>query len=264
MSSQAAVAAGATLVAVAFALSTLERAVGGRKHHEVAWTIALVLFSVGASALWAGAAFGWGQWTFKTFYLTGAILNVPFLALGTVYLLAGENRGDRAFAVVALLAALCTGWILAAPLTASIDPSELPRGKEVFGPVPRIMAAVGSGVAAMALIGGAVWSAVRLLRGEGQRPGAPVPPSRLAAANALIAAGTLVLSAGGLLNSVLGEMDAFAVSLVVGIGVIFAGFLLTNPPGPRRELPEWLRDALEAPLDAPPAGSGSARLSPMR
>ena len=41
--------------------------------------------------------------------------------------------------------------------------------------------------------------------------------------------GTLILSAGGLLNSALGQMDAFSVSLVAGISVMFAGFLLTTP-----------------------------------
>ena len=48
-------------------------------------------------------------------------------------------------------------------------------------------------------------------------------------ANGLIAAGTLVLSAGGLLNSVLAEMEGFAVTLVAGILLLFSGFLITSP-----------------------------------
>ncbi len=66
----------------------------------------------------------------------------------------------------------------------------------------------------------------------GRRPATAIPAGRLAAANLLIAAGTLVLSAGGLLNSVVDEMNAFAISLVVGIAVIFAGFLLTMAGAP--------------------------------
>ncbi|MCA1692898.1 MAG: hypothetical protein LC733_12135, partial [Actinobacteria bacterium] len=50
----------------------------------------------------------------------------------------------------------------------------------------------------------------------------------------LIALGTLVLGTGGLFNSVLDEMEAFAVTLVVGITLIFAGFLLAAlKPTPR-------------------------------
>jgi hypothetical protein len=88
--------------------------------------------------------------------------------------------------------------------------------------MPRILAAAGSGVAALVIVAGAIWSAVRLARRRSTR--------RLALANTLIALGTVILGAGGILNSVLNEMDGFAVSLVAGITVIFAGFLLTSTP----------------------------------
>src|SRR5688500_20207433 len=93
MSSHLALAAAATLLALAFALCTLERWLDRRKSHEAAWTAALFLFSAASAALWAGAAFGWkGRW-FRLFYLFGAIGNVPYLAVGTVYL-----RPDRRLA----------------------------------------------------------------------------------------------------------------------------------------------------------------------
>ena len=123
---------------------------------------------------------------------------------------------------------------MAAPLTGSIVSDVLPQGKEVFGPGPRIAAAVGSGVAALVIIGGAIWSAWRLFHAwragadtRSTRTGAP-SLRRLAIANLIIATGTLILSAGGILNSVMNEMDGFAISLVAGISVIFVGFLLTT------------------------------------
>jgi len=232
MSLHSAMAAAATLVSLAFALSTLDRWLTGHKRHEAVWTVSLTMFSVASAGLWAGASLGWGEWSFKVFYLFGAILNVPYLALGTVYLLFGVRTGDRWAAVVSLLGAFVAGVVVAAPLLAPVGADALPRGAEVFGPGPRIAAAVGSGVAALVIFLGAAVSAVRLVRArrQGARPGTArgLSPGRLAAANVLIAAGTLVLSAGGLLNSVLDEMDAFAVSLVMGITVIFAGFLLTE------------------------------------
>jgi hypothetical protein len=58
---------------------------------------------------------------------------------------------------------------------------------------------------------------------------------RLAAANALIALGTLVLSSGGLVQGVVGHDEAFALSLAVGISVIYVGFVLASGRAPREE-----------------------------
>jgi drug/metabolite transporter (DMT)-like permease len=54
--------------------------------------------------------------------------------------------------------------------------------------------------------------------------------------NLLIAAGTLVLSASGTLAGRLGKDRAFAVTLLVGIVVLFAGFLVASAPAPRAAL----------------------------
>jgi hypothetical protein len=226
MSLHLALASAAALLALGFGFSTLERWMDRRKPHEAAWTAALFLFAAASVALWAGAAFGWNGLWFRLFYLFGAIVNVPYLALGTVYLLADRRMAGRVAVGVHAFTAFSAGVIAVAPLTGPVSASTLPQGSDVFGPIPRILAAAGSGIAALVVITGAVWSAVRLARRRSTR--------RLAVANTLIAVGTLVLGAGGVLNSVLNEMDGFAVTLVVGITVIFAGFLLTNAPRVRR------------------------------
>ena len=215
-----ALAAAAALVALAFCLSTLERWLERRRPQELAWTVALAMFTVAAGALWAGAANGWSPGTFRVFFLFGAILNVPVLALGTVYLLGGRRAGDRWAAVVSLGCAFAAGVVLVAPLRGPVSGAALPRGSEVFGPLPRVLAAVASGGGAVVLLAGALWSAWRLIH-----TGAAGSSRRMVAGNLLIAAGTLVLSASGLLNSVLGAMGAFAVTLVAGITLIFLGFL---------------------------------------
>jgi hypothetical protein len=230
-----ALAATATLLAVAFGFSTYERWLAKRSRHELVWTIALAMFALGSLALWCGAALGWSEASFKAFYLFGAILNVPFLALGTVYLLAGTKRGDIATGVVSLLGAFAAGIVVATPVTHAIGGSTLPQGSQVFGVGPRVAAGVASGVGAMVIFAGAIWSGVRLLLGRRRtRWAASVPrgAGRLAAANFTIAAGTLVLSAGGILNSTVDAMNAFTISLVVGIAIIFAGFLLADSGSP--------------------------------
>jgi hypothetical protein len=144
---------------------------------------------------------------------------VPELALGTVFLLRPSTAPAVRRAVHAVAVA-SAGVLLAAPLTGAVDPATLPQGSDVFGPLPRILAGVASGLGATVLIGGAVWSAARLARRRTTR--------RLAVANGLIALGTLALSAGGLFNSVADEMTSFALAHTLGIGLVFGGFLLTN------------------------------------
>lgn len=210
---QTALAAGATLIALAFSLATFERWLARRRPHELAWTIALALFTAGSAALWLGAANGWNGATFRAFYLFGAVVNVPVLALGTVYLLGGRRRGNFWAATIALGSAFAAGVLVTAPFVGPVPVDRLPRGSEVFGPLPRILAAVASSGGALVVLAGAVLSAWR---------------RRLVVTNLLIAIGTLVLGAGGLFNSVLDEMEAFAVTLVLGIALIFAGFLLAT------------------------------------
>ena len=168
-----------------------------------------------------GRGHGWNEWTFRLFFLFGAILNVPFLALGTVYLLGGRRRGNACAIAVAPGGAFAAGVLVVAPLHAPVPVDQLPSGQEVFGALPRVLAAVASGGGAIVVIGGAAWSAWRFRRGP------------MLVANGLIALGTLVLSAGGLFNSVLDEMEAFAVTLVAGITVLFAGFLVATGARPR-------------------------------
>jgi hypothetical protein len=258
VTTQTALAAAAALVALAFALSTFERWLDRRRRHELAWAASLAMFSAGSAALWYGAAAGWGELSFRLFYLFGAVLNVPFLALGTVYLLGGARAGDRWTAAVSLGAAFAAGVVLVAPLRTAVPVHRLPQGSQVFGALPRVLAAVASGVGATVVLVGAAGSAWRFWRSRRSDPACgsvprsearSSPAGRLAAANALIAVGTLVLGAGGLFNSVLDAMEAFAVTLLVGIALLFAGFLLATAARP----------AVRAAPVPTPVGAGRAR-----
>ena len=94
----------------------------------------------------------------------------------------------------------------------------------MFGALPRILAAVGQRRGRDGDHRAARWS---------PRCASPANPQlpdhgRLAGANALIALGTLVLSSGGLVQGVVGHDEAFALSLAVGITVVYAGFVLAS------------------------------------
>ena len=224
MTTQAGFAVASCLLALALALSSFERWLVRHRPHELAWAAGLALATVAAAALAWGAGVGWNGAAFRIFYLCGAVLDVPVLALGTVYLLARPGTARRAALVVGLGAAFSAGVLVATPFTARLPRHRLASGSEVLAVLPRVLAGVASAGGALVLVGGAAWSAWRARRTGG--------PRRRMVGNGLIAMGTLVLGASGLLNSVVGEMTAFAVTLSAGLGLLFAGFLVvTAEPG---------------------------------
>jgi len=80
---------------------------------------------------------------------------------------------------------------------------------------------VASSVGALVIMVGSTVSAVRLFALGGAK-------DQGAWGNVSIVAGALVLSSGGVLNSVFDAMTGFAVTLVAGIVLIFAGALLAT------------------------------------
>ena len=225
----------AMVVSSAFALCTWDRYRRRGRPHELAWTISLVMFALGSTAYWVAGALGWQGWSFRAFYLFGAILNVPYLALGTVYLLAGPRFGRPIQLGLGIAAGFCAGLVAVVPFRHALPLAGLPEGREVFGEAPRIMAAIGSGLGALVLIVGALWSAANLLRSKG-RPSAGddpvISPTRLAITNGLIAIGSIVLSLGGTFFAEADREIGFGVFLVCGIALLFSGFLVSGSAEP--------------------------------
>jgi len=240
----------ATAIATLFANATAVRWSRTKAPHQGAWTVALALFALASAALATGASTGWDQGTFRAFYLLGAVINVPWLALGTVYLLLGVKAGNRARAGLLVFTGLGIGVMLATPIHGVIAPDSIPVGKDHLDALPRALAGIGSGVGAAVVFAGAAWSAVRFARSR--RPGA----GHLAGGNTLIALGTLVLSSGGLLQGIVGSDEAFALTLAIGIAVIYGGFAVASSV-PRAAVVDYDAGA----SDAPAASGDSARRS---
>ena len=212
----------ATGVASLFAEATFVRWLERRTPHLSAWSVALGLFALASATLALGTSNGWDKGTFRVFYLLGAVVNVPWLALGSIALLLGPVAARRARWFLVFFSGLGAGVLLSAPMHA-VRGEKIPVGKDVFDALPRALGAVGSGVGAAVILAGAVWSLRRYLS-ERTNPEA----ARLAIASALIAAGTLILSGGGLVQGVVGHDEAFSLTLATGISVIYGGFLLTR------------------------------------
>ena len=229
-------AAFASLVALTFALVTADRWHRRRLAHHGAWAMAMALFFVGSFSLWWATATGWSSGVFRVFFTAGAVLNVAWLALGSVALLAGDRVARPLRTVLALLSAFAIGVMTVAPTTTPLVAETFPRARDHFGMLPRMLAAIGSGVPALVIIIGALWSMARLMSGRspaigGARRAGLVSARRLVVSNVLVALGTLVLSASGSLAGRLGEERAFTVTLSIGVVVLFIGFLVPSARG---------------------------------
>ncbi len=79
-------AAVATGVSALFAVTLLRRwwSRGRVSRALLLWGIALTMFSIASAALLSGVIGGWTDAEFRVFYLFGGVLNVPWLALGSI------------------------------------------------------------------------------------------------------------------------------------------------------------------------------------
>lgn len=220
-----AAALSACLVAGAFGTSLGLQWVQRRRHHALAWAVSLYLFSGGTLAIALGTGLGWSQLTFDTYWVTGALLTVPFLAVGQLHLMA-----PKLAALWWTVAFLYTVWAFFTLLSSPVDPAvldaasaadELPRGAEVFGPDALTMGLLRfSNAIAIVPIAGSIWSGFRT-----RRWGVLLVGVGAAVAGGSFSAVRLVEGSGqAVLTSVL---------LAVGVAVMYGGFLAAGRPSRR-------------------------------
>lgn len=232
---------GAAAVSATFASLLARQWLARRRPHQLAWTLALTMFTLATLATAEGVRAGWTPGLFRTYYLFGAMINVPFLAAGTVYLLAKHRWIGHAAAAAVLVAAAYGAVVL---LGARLDATYMagirgiPEARSAFigAPLARTLSRYYSYTAFTAVVLGAVWSAIRLRRQRAAPNAAHL--RRLASGNILIAAGTFVVAAASIaIRLGHGSTPAvlFSVGLLAGICLMFGGFLRTRPrPAPAR------------------------------
>lgn len=203
-----------TFVAAAFAVAVALRYMRRRRPSHLAWAIGLLLFAVAAFNGFLARSGGATDTEYRLFYLFGAVANVAWLALGTIYIVA-PRYGRIALAAVLALTAVAAYAVFATPvdLAVAVDTG---RGFP-DGSLPRILAAIGSGGGSIVLIGGALWSAWVFLRRRDQ--------GRRALANVIIAVGVFIAAAGGTV-AFTGASGVLELTNLLGVSVMFVGFLL--------------------------------------
>lgn len=227
MNADTALALLAALAATGFTLDLvfdLRRAI---RPHVAAYAAGIGMFAIATWALWVGLTFGWDAGcpatdpgcgpVYRVFFLFGAVLNIPTLATGSMFLVAGRRAGHAMTIFLGALSAISITLVTTTPFANPLPVGEVPS--EIFPPIsegfgPRLLAAIGSGLGTVLLIALALVSVFRFWRTN----------RRLVWANALIVAGTFAAAAGGTQLGFLNANQTFELSLLLASSLIWAGY----------------------------------------
>jgi MFS family permease len=210
----------AAVIALAFGVHLLARSGRRGSWFEAVWGLAMLMFAVASGALALGVLDGWLTAEFRVYWLFGAVLNVPYLALGEAYLLIRKRWVTHLLLLVALAAtAYASAEVRSAPLDLEVlRTQEFFTGREVLGAEApaRTLAMLYSYAGTAVLVLGILWSAL------GMR-GRPELRNRFYGV-LLIAVGALIV-AGGAAFAAAANFAGFSVTLAVGVSVMYWGFL---------------------------------------
>lgn len=210
----------AALLSLAFAVAVGRRYVLRRRPFEGVWAIALLMYATASFAMVLGVLDDWSPAEFRIYWLFGAVLNVPFLALGELYLLVRrEGVAHVVLLAVIFLTAFATSRVRAAPLHGEFLTKALPLGKDVFGDgtLAYRLAQYFAYPSYVLLLVGCLWSAWRMR-------GRPELRDRFIGTVGVAVGATIVAAASGV-GAGLDVVPLFSGGLVVGIAVMFWGFL---------------------------------------
>ena len=215
----------AALIALAFAAFLVRQFASRRRPYQAAWAVALAMYAAASFAMFLGVLDGWTTGEYRVYWLFGAILNVPFLMMGELYLLIKRRTvADLVLVVLLFLSAFATSQVRTASLNVAALSKDLPLGKDVFGDgaLPYRLAQLYAYPAYVLLVAGCLWSAWRM-RGREKLA------DRFFGTLGIAAGATIVAIASGV-GAGLDVVQLFSVGLALGVAVMFWGFLRVSRP----------------------------------
>src|SRR3954464_2416193 len=96
-----------SILALIFAVALLDQWRERRQGFQLIWSAGMLFYGVAAGCEAIGAASGWNEALYRTWYLAGAVWTAGWLGLGTTFLLS-RTRFGYTFAVCLLLAGVFT------------------------------------------------------------------------------------------------------------------------------------------------------------
>jgi hypothetical protein len=201
----------ATAIAAVFAVQLGRQYGAKRRPYALAWAISLALFAGASAALAVGIAVGWSVPLFAAYWIAGALLSVPMLAVGQLHLL-----DPRRSVLWWTLGGLATVWAVTLMALATIDvvalrAAVIPTGEVLGESAVRGLARPFSGLGTIIVVVGSAWSAVRTRRW----------------ALLLIPLGVIVVAAGSI-GAREGSALIHSVFLALGVAIMYGGFRATT------------------------------------
>jgi len=207
------------IVSLLFAIAVFDQYLARRRPYQLVWAIGLLQYFLSTGSEFLAGTYGIGSGAYRVWYLNGAIFTAAYLGMGTLYLLMSRRGANIIMAVLALASVYAIYKVYASP----VDLSLLPAGGTLSGEAfpggwagPRLLTPFFNTFGTLALIGGAIYSAVSFWRNR-------IMPHRVVS-NILIALGALMPVFGGSLAH-LGNASYLYLSELLGIIIIFLGFL---------------------------------------
>ena len=204
------------IVSFIFAFTVLDQFFARRKPYQLVWAVGLLMYSIAAGAEFWMESQGLveSELAYRLWYLIGAIFVAAWLGMGTVYLLLKRRTANWVMGVLLAVSAYAIYAVFAADIDltgmTAITGEAMPDSLRRLTPIL-------NGLGTLALVGGAVWSAWIFWRKR-------MLPHRVVS-NALIAVGAILPAVGGTSLKTGGSTEAFYILELVGIVIIFVGFL---------------------------------------
>lgn len=207
-----------TIVSLIFAVLVFIQYLSHKKPYQLIWTLGLIMYAIGTLSEFWTEMWGINQIIYRLWYLFGAILVSAYLGMGTVYLLARRRVAHIVMAILGAASLYATYRVL----SASIDLStmEVLTGKGIMPEGIRMMTPFFNSFGTFALVGGALYSAWVFWRRK-------IMPYRVIS-NILIAVGAILPAVGGAQLRFGGQIGVFYMLELLGIIIIFIGFLRSS------------------------------------
>ena len=203
-----------SIVSVVFAVTVLDQFFARRKPYQLIWAIGLFMYFISTGSEFWVETWGLNETIYRLWYLFGAIFVAAYLGMGTLYLLVPRRIAHIIMAILLVASFYAVFRVFTAGLDLStlqyLSGRAMPQGVRLMTPFFNTFGTV-------ALVGGAIYSAWVFWRRR-------FMPHRVIS-NTLIAVGAILPAVGGTHMRLGGSLTTFYLLELVGIIIIFIGFL---------------------------------------